>query len=52
MFPANYSFQGGKSLIFFQRGLYREVDKTHVSLEREPFGLEAGASSTWFPCEN
>jgi hypothetical protein len=52
MFPANYSFQGGKRLIFFQLGLYRYVDKTHVSLKREPFELEAGASSTLFPCEN
>jgi hypothetical protein len=23
--------------------------ETHVSLKREPFGLEAGASSTFFP---
>jgi hypothetical protein len=52
MFTANYSFQGGKRLFFFQMGIYGYVFDTHVSLEREPFGLKAGASSTLFPCES
>jgi hypothetical protein len=29
-----------------------EVEETHVSLERKPFVLEAGASNTVFPCYN
>jgi hypothetical protein len=52
IFPGNYSFQGGKRLNFVQILLYTYVDKPHVSLEREPFAIEAAASSTLFPCEN
>jgi hypothetical protein len=45
---ANQSFQGGEKLILFQIGISSYVEVTHVSLERKPSVLEAGASSTLF----
>jgi hypothetical protein len=35
-----------------QIGLFSSVEETHVSLERKPSGLEAGASSPLFHCES
>jgi hypothetical protein len=37
---------------FVQIGIFSRVDETHVSLERKPYVLQAGASSTLFPYEN
>jgi hypothetical protein len=47
--PANQTFQGGGWLILFQRGLFCCVENTHISLQRKPLGLEAGASPHFFP---
>jgi hypothetical protein len=47
--PANHSFQSGERLIFFQICLFTLVEGTHVSLERKPFVLAAGASTTFYP---
>jgi hypothetical protein len=49
--PATWVFQCGDRLSFFHIGLFSWVDETHVSPERNPFMLEAVASSTLFPCE-
>jgi hypothetical protein len=45
---AKHSFQGGESLFLLQIDLFSYVEGTHVSLERKPSVLEAGASSTFF----
>jgi hypothetical protein len=45
-------FQGGDRLSLFQIGLYSRVAETNISLERNPFVIEAKASNTLFPCEN
>jgi hypothetical protein len=49
---ANQSYQGGERLILFQIGLSILNEETHVSCERKTCVLEAGASTTLFPCEN
>jgi hypothetical protein len=50
--PSNHSFQNGERLILFEIDLFSQDEETHASLERKPTGVEAGASSTLFPCEN
>jgi hypothetical protein len=50
--PSNHSFQGWERLIFFQIGLFSWLEETHVTLQRQPFVLEAGGCRTLFPCEN
>jgi hypothetical protein len=50
--PANHSVQGGERLILFQIGLFKEVEETNESFVKRQSVLEAGASSTLFPCEN
>jgi hypothetical protein len=50
--PASQSFQVGDRLILFQIGVFRLLEETHVSVQRETFFLEADTSSTWFSCEN
>jgi hypothetical protein len=50
--PANHSFKGGDWLCFLQLGLFRQVEVKHVSLERNPSVVEAGASRTFFTFEN
>jgi hypothetical protein len=37
---------------FFQRGVFRKVEETHISFEGKPSFLDAGVTSTLFPCEN
>jgi hypothetical protein len=49
---SNYSFPHGDRLIVFQIGLSNYTEETHVSLETEPFMIEATASSTLFYYEN
>jgi hypothetical protein len=49
---ASHSFQGGEGLILFQIGLFSCVEEMYVSLLGKPSALEAGASSTLFPCES
>jgi hypothetical protein len=52
MLPANHNFQGGERLILVKIGVFSKVEETQVSLQRKQSVLEAGASSTLFPCEN
>jgi hypothetical protein len=47
--PENHSFQGGNRSYFFQIGLFRQVEGTHVYQERKPSALEAGAYAALFP---
>ena len=49
--PADQNFQGGERLIFFQIGIFRFVDDTHISPQRKRSVLEAGVSSTLLHCE-
>jgi hypothetical protein len=39
--PENRSFQGEEKPILFQIGLFIGFEETHVSLQRQPFVLEA-----------
>jgi hypothetical protein len=50
--PSNKNFPGGERLILFLVGLFSLVEETHVSLEKNPFILDSGASGTLFSCEN
>jgi hypothetical protein len=52
MLPSNQKYQGRQGLIFFQMGLFSSVEEIHISLQRTPFDIEAGSSSTLFPFEN
>jgi hypothetical protein len=45
----NLGFSSGDRLSLFQIGQFSWVDETHVSLERNPFVIEAVATSTLFP---
>jgi hypothetical protein len=45
-------FQSGERLILFQMGLFIIGEETQVSLQRNPFMLEAAASTILLPCEN
>jgi hypothetical protein len=49
--PDNHSFQRGYQLILFQIGLFSQAEK-HMYLSNKTTVLEAGTSSTLFPCEN
>jgi hypothetical protein len=46
IFSANHSFRGGDRLFLLQIDLSSKIEGAHVSLERKPSVLEAGASCT------
>jgi hypothetical protein len=49
---AYHNFPGEQRLYLFEIGLFSRTEDTHVSLQRKPCRLKAGASSALFPCEN
>jgi hypothetical protein len=50
--PVNEGFQGGNVTNLFQIILFSSAEEKNLSLKRKPSKLEAGASSTLFPCKN
>jgi hypothetical protein len=50
--PVNEGFQGGNVMNLFQIILFSSAEEKNLSLKRKPSKLEAGASSTLFPCKN
>jgi hypothetical protein len=41
-----------RQVLFLKIGIFSQIEETPISLERKPYVLEEGASSTLFPCEN
>jgi hypothetical protein len=50
--PANLGFEGGETRNLFQIILFSSAEENHLSLKIKQSKLEAGPSSTLFPCEN